>query len=272
MSKVTSSVPPGFNMQKTIEQAEERRRERVRFQNAAQDALVAQQKAAQAPRLRAKARAEQAAAGTVEALGYAELPDMPVFNQVTTARASMAKSVAATFAAMGRVFDNDELDGPKGIAQVATIGRETLAQHSQTIDGLRTALAREQREVEERVQRAMTPPPHLARMVEQARDALRVLPAGERDELISKAKGEESIILLYAIGAAPAFLTGVQKGDQMQKRGVLLALRDPPLLQLEPGLGAAREAVDKMEEGLHRLINSVANFEGAQALSDLRNS
>jgi hypothetical protein len=226
---------------------------------------------AKQPRLRAKARAENAATVAIETLGvHDELPDVPEFNHLRIAREGIHKSAVSAFQSMSRVFDNEYLDGPQGIAQVVKIGRETLTKHTEQIDGLRNGLRRTHGDIEQRTQSAMTPPPHLARMVEQARDALRTMTVEQREALVAAARGDESIILLYAIGGAPAFLTGVQVGQQMQKRSHLLALRDPKLLTLEPGIAKAFAALDKMEAGLTKLIGSVADFDTAQALADLR--
>ncbi|MCJ0824978.1 hypothetical protein MQC88_03215 [Luteimonas sp. 50] len=267
----TTSTPTDYSSKQAIQQAEERRAERVRMNNAAQHALEAQQKAAQEPRKRAKARAEEAAIVAIETLGVHDpLPDAPEFNGLRTARENIHKSVVSTFEAMARTFDNELLSGPQGIAQVARIGNETLAQHTDTINGLRNSLHRTRGDVEERLRAAMTPPPHLAGMVEQARDVLRAMKTEDREALIARARGDEALIIDYAIGGAPAFLTGSQVGQQMQKRTTLLGLRDPKLLQLEPGLTKAFAVVDKLEAGIPKLMNSVVDFDAAQALSDLR--
>lgn len=265
------SAPVTYDNAKAIQEAEERRRERVRLNNAAQDALVAQQRAAKAPRLRAKAAAERAATVAIESLGVHDpLPESPEFNSIRSARENIHKSVVAAFESMARIFDNEYIDGPQAISQVAAKGREALAQHAETINSLRNGLLRTRGDVEQRLASAMTPPPHLARMAEQARDALRGMPAKQRDEIIANAKGEESLVLLYAVGAAPAFLTGVHEGQRAQKRSTLLGLRDPKLLDLEPGLPKGFAAIDKLESGLAALVNSVADFRTAQAIEDLR--
>lgn len=256
-----------------IAEAEERRRERVRFRNEANRMQVEQERRAKQPRLRAKARAEEAAIVAIESLGVHDpLPDVPEFNHIRSAREQIHKNVVSAFQSMARVFDNDYLDGPQGVTQVAKIGRETLDKYLGEINGLRTSVQRIRGDVEQRVANAMTPPSHLARMVEQARDALRGMPQKDRDELIARARGEEGEIIRYAIAAAPAFLSGVQEGMRMQQRMVLLGLRDPKLLTLEPGLPKALAALDKMEAGLSALINSVVDFESAKAISDLRSA
>jgi hypothetical protein len=266
-----SNSPSGYDSNKAIREAEERRREKVRLNNAAQDALVAQQKAAKAPRLRAKAAAENAAMVAIESLGVHDpLPESPEFNSIRSARENIHKSVVAAFESMARIFDNEYLDGPQAISQVAAKGREALAQHTETINSLRNGLLRTRSDVEQRLASAMTPPGHLAHMVEQARDALRVMPAKQRDEIIANAKGEESLVLLYAVGAAPAFLTGVHESQRSMKRSTLLGLRDPKLLDLEPGLPKGLAAIDKLESGLSTLVNSVADFQTARAIDDLR--
>ena len=267
----TSSTPANDDSATAIAQAEERRKERVRFRNEAQLMMEEDKRRIAAPRLRAKARAEYAASVAIESLGVHDaLPDSPEFNHLRTSREGIHKSVVSTFEAMGRVFDSEHLDSTQGIAQVAKIGRETLGKYIGQIGDLRISVQRLQGEVEERLQKAMTPPAHLARLVEQARDALRSMSAKDRDTLIANARSEEGIILAYAVGAAPSFLSGVQAGQREEKRSMLLGLRDPKLLSLEPGVAKAYAALDKMEAGIAKLIGSVADFDAAQALSDLR--
>lgn len=267
----STSVPSGYDSNKAVQEAESRRAERVRFRQEAGRMLEEEKRKAAAPRLRAKAAAEKAAMVAMESLGVHDaLPESPEFNSIRTARENMHKSVVSAFESMARIFDNEYLDGPQAISQVATKGREALNQHGETINALRNGLMRTRGDVEQRLVTAMTPPAHIARMVEQARDALRGMPAKERNEIIANAKGDESLILLYAVGAAPAFLTGVHQGEQVQKRGVLLSLRDPKARELEAGLPAAFAAVDKLEAGLSALVNSVADFQTAQAIADLR--
>lgn len=264
----TTSVPADYSSSEAMKLGEERRAERTRFRQEAARMVEEEKQKAAAPRLRAKARAEEAAIVAIESLGVHD--PLVGFDSFRAARENIHKSVVATFQAMARTFDSEQLSGPQGIAEVAKIGRETLDKYLGQINDQRNSLHRIRGDVEERVKNAMTPPPHLARMVEQARDALRTMPEKERNDLIANARGEDSTVLMYAVGGAPAFLTGVAEGQRKQKRDTLIAVRDYELLALESNLPKAFAAADKMEAGITRLMNSVVDFNAAQALSDLR--
>jgi|GEM_PF-2699805 len=263
-----ATTKPAKTISSHIREAEERRRERVRMANAADLAISEQHRRQQQPRKQAKERAEEAAIVAIESLGVHDT--LEGFDSVRTARENIHKSVVNAFTAMARALDSEQMSSPQGIAQLANIGREALSQHTSTLNNLRTNLQRTRGEVEERLKTALAPPAHLSRVVEQARDAMRGMSVQDREALIANAKGEDSIILLYAVASAPAFLSGVSEGQRIRQRDVLIALKDPQLAKLEANLPKAFAAVDKIERGIDRLVNSVVDFEAAKALSDLR--
>lgn len=246
-------------------------RQQTQARNAARQALDDVQRERQAPRLRAQARALEASRVTVEALGvHDKLPDFPVFNSIVTSRASIAASVKATFDAIAQVYNSPHFEGARGVDEVARMGREALARFDTQIAAMRGRLSDSRENVNERVQKAMQPPTHLASMVASARDAMRMMKEEDRHRLVENARGNTAELLMYAIGGAPAFLCGVPEGKQMERRSELLAVRDPDLLTLEPAMPHAFAALDKMHEGITRLIGSVADFDAAKALAALR--
>src|SRR5690606_21716987 len=125
-----------------VREAQERRAERVRMSNAARNAIAAQERAAQAPRKSAKARAEEAAIVAIESLGVHD--PLEGFDAVRSARESIHKSVVSTFQSMARALDSSYLDGPQGVMQVAKIGREAISKHADTLNSMRTSLRRTQ--------------------------------------------------------------------------------------------------------------------------------
>jgi len=246
-------------------------RERTQLRNAAREAMADAERERQAPRLRVKAKAEHAAKVTAEALGVHEkLPDHQLFNQLSEARAKIAQSVQATFGQISQALTNPTLDGTRSVMQVADLGRESLARHIAQVDAHRERLQAISESIEDRRQKAMQAPPHLAGMMPSARDALRAMSAEDRSNLISKAKGDAAEVIMYAVGGAPAFVSGVAEGKQLEMRMSLFGVRDPDLLVLEPGIRQAFAALDKMQAGITRLIGDVADFDTAKALAALR--
>lgn len=251
--------------------SDDRLREHTMARNAARDALREVQQQQQAPRLRAQAKAQQAAQVTVEALGvHDKLPDFPAFNHFALERNAVATAIKGTFESMARVFDSPQVDTAQSISQVAKLGRDKLEWASRQIAAMRGNLWEAQQDVERRTQAAMLPPGHLAGVVASARDALRSMNEDDRARLLSSARGDTATVLMYAVGGAPGFLSGVPEGKHVEMRRMLLGVRDPDLLTLEPAIPQAFAALKKMEDGISRLIGSVADFDAAKALAELR--
>lgn len=247
--------------------------QQAQARNAARHALDEVQRERQAPRLRAQAKAHQAAQVTAEALGvHDKLPDHHVFNQLSESRAKIAQSVQATFAQMGQALASPQLEGTQAITQVASLARDSLARHMTQIDEHRTRLSAINESIEDRKVRAMQPPPHLASIVASARDALRAMKDEDRTRLIANAKEDAAELLMFAIGGAPAFVSGVAEGKQMEKRTELLTLRDAEVLMLEPGMRQAFAALHKMELAIARLLGDTVDHSAADALKALRAS
>ena len=248
-------------------------RQQAQARNAARQALDEVQRERQAPRLRAQAKAAHAAKVTPEALGvHDKLPDHHVFNQFSESRAKIAQSVQATFVQMGQALASPQLEGTQAITQVAALARDSLARHMTQIDEHRTRLSGINESIDDRKIRAMQPPPHLASMVTSARDALRAMKDEDRMRLIANAKGDTAELLLYAIGGAPAFVSGVAEGKQIEKRTELLTVRDAEILMLEPGMQQAFGALDKMQAAIARLLGDTVDHSAADALTALRAS
>lgn len=247
--------------------------QQAQARNAARQALDEVARERQAPRLRAQAKADQAAKVTPEALGvHDKLPDHHVFNQLSESRAKIAQSVQATFAQMSQALASPQLEATQAITQVAALSRDSLARHMTQIDEHRSRLSGINESIVDRKIKAMQPPPHLASMVASARDALREMKDEDRMRLIANAKGEGAELLLYAIGGAPAFVSGVAEGKQMEKRTELLTLRDAEVLMLEPGMRQALAALDKMQAAIARLLGDTVDNNAADALKALRAS
>lgn len=248
-------------------------RQQAQARNAARQALDEVQRERQAPRLRAQARADQAAKVTPEALGvHDKLPDHHVFNQLSESRAKIAQSVQATFAQMSRALASPQLEGTQAITQVAALARDSLARHMTQIDEHRARLSGINESIVDRKIKAMQPPTHLASMVASARDALRGMKEEDRHRLMTNAKGDTAEVLMYAIGGAPAFLCGVPEGKQMETRTELLSIRDSEVLMLEPGMREAFAALDKMQAAIARLLGDTVDHSAADALKALRAS
>jgi DNA-binding PadR family transcriptional regulator len=253
------------------DEGERRLREHTQLRNAARQALRDAEQERQQPRLKVKAKADRAAAVTTEALGvHDSLPDHHVFNTLTEARTKIAKEVQQTFAHISQALGSTQLDGTQAVTRVAELGREALGRHMTQVDSIRQQIHGISGSVDDRIRSAMQPPAHLAGMMQSARDALRAMPAEERSNLMARAKGDTAEVILYAVGGAPAFLSGVHEGKRMQVRMELIGVRDPDLLLLEPGMKQALAALDKMQAGITRLIGEVADFDAAKALTALR--
>ena len=248
-------------------------RQQVQARTAARQALDEVARERQAPRLRAQAKAAQAAKVTPEALGvHDKLPDHHLFDQLSEARKKIAESVQATFAQMGQALASPQLEGTQAISQVAALARDSLAKHMTHIDEHRTRLSAISESIEDRKIKALQPPPHLASVVTSARDALRGMKDEDRQRLIANAKGDTAELLMFAIGGAPAFVSGVAEGKQMEKRTELLTIRDPEVLMLEPGMQQAFAALDKMQAAIARLLGDTVDHSAADALKALRAS
>ncbi len=264
-----ADAPP--ELTRNNDEGEHRLRDHTQLRNAAREALRDAEQERQHPRLRVKAKAERAAMATIEALGvYDKLPDHHVFNTLAESRTKIASEVQQTFAHISQALGSTHLDGAQAVTRVAELGREALGRHITQVNALRQKMQGISESVDDRIRSAMQPPAHLGGMMQSARDALRAMPAEERSKLVASAKGDTAEVILYAAGGAPAFLTGVHEGKQMELRTELMGVRDPDLLLLEPGMKQALAALDKMQAGIARLIGEVADFDAAKALAALR--
>jgi len=259
-------------MSNTFNDNEAAHRESARTRNAARAAALELERERQAPRVKAKARAEDARASVLEALGTFD--PLPVEKSETLARfdqrrKALAQTTQARFDAIATALGNPNLTGPEMWPKLADQCRNVLEQGAQDIGFMRSSYEAFSSAVAERLQRAKTPPPHVAPLVVEARAALRNLPESDRYRLMAAARGDLAELILYAVGAAPGLLSGVAEGKHVEMRRTLLAVGDPDLLDLEPAVEAMGANIAKAEAGLRRLIDGVADFEAAEAVRAL---
>ena len=259
-------------MSNTFTDNEAAHRDAAKARNAARNAAMELERERQAPRMSAKARAEDARARVPEALGTFD--PLPVDKSETVARfdqrrKSLAQTTQTRFDAIATALANPNLTGPDMWPKLADQCRSALEQGASDIGFMRSSYEAFSSAVVERVQRAKTPPAQLAPLVAETRAALRALPEGDRYKLIAAARGDLAELVMYAVGAAPGLLSGVAEGKHVEMRRTLIAVRDPDLLDLEPAVEAMQANIAKAEAGLRRLIDSVADFGAADAVRAL---
>lgn len=213
---------------------------------------------------------DQASQGALESLGLLNESQAERFPSVAQSLETAAATLRAGIGKLAPIFDSPMLTEGQRILTLADKSKATEKAALAQLQGCASHLAEVAKDVERRKKDVLTPPQPIAAQVAEVRAVLRTMPADERAKLLhearSEGRGDDVVLLTYAIASAPAFMSGANVGEYRSAVRMVYGLRDPALLHLVDELPAMQEHVQKAIAAVPQVFAGIVDYAAADAL------
>lgn len=186
------------------------------------------------------------------------------------ARTQMADALADVAKQIGVLRRNPTMNAAQVELAAADMVRQRIARLEDQVAGEREIVANRRAEVAAGIAAALRAPrPEWVAAATEIRTVLRDMSADEQELFLDSLKGDDALMVQYAVAGVHPALSRVSVGIHKAMRDALIERHDPELLNKPADLDARAAALDVVEDGIRRTAAELVDFEQADALRAL---